>query len=67
MFPQAHQEIARARHADFLREATQERLAAIARDGKPAAHARARGAGVRWATAALRRAAGRGRPAARAV
>jgi hypothetical protein len=28
MFPQAHQEIARARHAELIREATQERLAA---------------------------------------
>jgi hypothetical protein len=34
MFPQAHQEIARARHADLIREATQERLAALVREGE---------------------------------
>jgi hypothetical protein len=58
MFPTSHQEIARARHADFLRQATQERLAAIAREGRPAALAWLREAGLRWATAAARRAAG---------
>jgi len=33
VFPQSHQEIARARHADLIREATQERLAAAVREG----------------------------------
>jgi hypothetical protein len=56
MFPTSHQEIARARQADFLRQATQERLAAIAREGRPTAPARLRQAGLRWATAAGRRA-----------
>jgi hypothetical protein len=64
MFPTSHQEIARARHADFLREATQERLAAIAREGRPAAPARLREAGLRWAAAEARKAAAR-RPAIR--
>jgi hypothetical protein len=67
MYPQTHhfQEIARARHADYLHEATQERLAAITREGRPAAPARTRVAGLSWATAAVRRAVGRGQhPAA---
>jgi len=64
MYTQTHhfQEIAQARHADYLNEASQERLAAIAREGKPAARTRLRGVGVGWATAAVRRVAGRGRP-----
>jgi len=33
VFPNPHQEIARGRHADLLREATQERLAASIREG----------------------------------
>lgn len=67
MFPTSHQEIARARHADFLREATQERLAAVARGGGPTASARLREAGLKWATAAARRAVGRRPAAARPV
>ena len=35
MFPQSHQEIARARHADLIREATQERLARQAQERAP--------------------------------
>jgi hypothetical protein len=35
VFPQSHQELARARHADFLREATQARLAADAHERVP--------------------------------
>jgi len=33
VFPLSHQEIARARHADLIREATQERLASLVHEG----------------------------------
>src|SRR5437879_5760585 len=55
VFPLSHQEIARDRYADLLREATQERLASIARNGEPAeSTARLRAAALRWAAAVAR-------------
>jgi len=59
VFPLSHQEIARARHADLIREATQERLASLVHEG---ARGRPRRVGFR----ALRRATTvRRRPAVR--
>jgi hypothetical protein len=57
VFPQSHQEIARARHADLIREATQERLARHARDGAPDSPGRVRvgDMALRWALTVVRR------------
>jgi hypothetical protein len=66
VFPQSHQEIARAHHAELIREATQERLARIAQDGETIRPARVRATTLRAATAAVRRAVAR-RPAIRAA
>jgi hypothetical protein len=62
MFPQSHQEIARARHADLIREATQERLGRIAQGGETIRPTRVRFAFFRAGTAVVRRAVAR-RPA----
>jgi hypothetical protein len=59
----SHQEIARARHADLLREARHERLAASIREGDPDRAVTVRTRGLRW-TAAVRGIVAR-RPAVR--
>jgi hypothetical protein len=57
VFPQSHQEIARARHADLLREATQDRLGRIAQgDDVPAEPAHGHTTALRWAAAVVGRA-----------
>src|SRR3954468_24447675 len=59
VFPQSPQEIARGRHADLIREATQERFAADVREGAPARPSRLRGWALHWAQVVRRRPAGR--------
>jgi hypothetical protein len=56
VLPLSHQEIARARHADLLREATQARLAMIAREGIPGRPAPVQASTLRWTIAAVRKA-----------
>jgi len=55
VFPLSHQEIARDRHADLLREAKQERLAALLREDAPARTSRLGEKALRWASSVTRR------------
>jgi hypothetical protein len=55
VFPQSHQEIARARHADFLREATQDRLASVVRERTEVRSRRMHSGTLQRATAVVRK------------
>jgi len=55
VFPQSHQELARQRHADLIREATQERLAASVREGTRERHGDLGLRALRWARTVTRR------------
>jgi len=55
VFPQSHQELARARHADLIREATQARLAAVAREGTRERSGVMGFRALRWARTVTRR------------
>jgi hypothetical protein len=55
VFPHSHQEIARTRHADLIREATRERLAASVREGAPERPTLVGGWTLRWLRTAKQR------------
>jgi hypothetical protein len=65
MFPESHQEIARAHHADLLRQATQERLGRVVRHKASEESAQKRAAALKLAVGGLRRMFARRRPALR--